>query len=220
MLVVDRVELDALEQVAQVGRLHLKDAVLGEQRGDRQHGCVDVGDVGDHVATHHEARGPLRLTHANGQPRLEELVQRAHPVRLRDARNVRRGLHAERPHPERLEPLEQRSVVAPELHREIARPEPEAPRGVRGQPVEVARDRRGVAGHVDVVAEDLLGRHRVRELHQRAVLAEADLQREPRLRARQVPLAQEAVRERGRAEVEERPQVRDPAGPADHHALA
>ena len=74
MLVVDRVELGVLDQVAHVRHFDDRDAVVGEQRRDPAHESVGVGDVGQHVVAVQDLRADAGFAQLFGQILGEERV--------------------------------------------------------------------------------------------------------------------------------------------------
>ena len=82
VLVVDRVELEAFDQLAHVRHLDLGDPVVGEDGRDALHEPVQVGHVGEHVVRDDHV-GSLPLgPQAARELHAEELPKRRHADRL------------------------------------------------------------------------------------------------------------------------------------------
>ena len=118
---VDRVELDALDEPDDVRELERRHALRVEQDRDPGHEVVEVRDLGQDVVADDEVGVPALAHQALGEVAAEELRQRRHAARLRGRGHVVRGLHAEDGHAAGHEVLEQVAVVARQLDDE-ARP--------------------------------------------------------------------------------------------------
>ena len=101
----------------------------------------------------------------------EELHQRRHADLLRSARDRIRRIDAEHGNAHLEEVLEEIAVVAGELHHETVRAEREPLARHLGVALRVCEPLVGVGGKVDIVAEQLLRRHIVVDLHQPAHIA-------------------------------------------------
>ena len=80
VLVVDRVELCVLDEVAQVGDLDDRDAIVFEDRLDPAHEAVGVGDVGQHVVAVDDAGAYAVSPESPGELLGEELVVGRDPL--------------------------------------------------------------------------------------------------------------------------------------------
>ena len=140
----------------------------------------------EHVVAEDELRGePL------SQELLRRLAAEEGDLR-RDAAldglggDVRGRLHTEDGHAALDEPLQQVAVVARELHDLAFRAEPEPLDDHLDVGLRVAEPALRGRGEVGVVAEDLLGARRLRQLDEQALGADVDRQRVERLGLRQV----------------------------------
>ena len=92
VLVVDRVELEAFDQLAHVRHFDLRDPVVGEDGRDALDEPIQIRDVGEHVVRDHHI-GPFPF---GRQPACEvdteELPQGRHPDRFGDIRRTDGGI--------------------------------------------------------------------------------------------------------------------------------
>ncbi len=143
--------------------------------------AVEVGDVRQHVVgVDHVGALALRARSARGERLAEELDDRV-GCRFASATcgDVARRLDAEHRHAGLLVVLQQVAVVAGDLDHQ-ARPAPR-PRSSTTRSTMLracAQHRVGERREVDVVAEQLLGRHGLGDLHQRAGPAEHEVERD------------------------------------------
>ena len=200
---VDRVELVELDQPQQVRELHRDHAALGEQDLHAADEVVEVGDVGEDVV----AQQQVGLEVAGDLPRgvdAEELHERAaRPRSSAAARDVGGRLDAEHRDAALHEVLQEVAVVGGELHDLAGAVEPEAldherPRSARSAPASSTSRR-----EVGVVAEDLVRRLELLELHEHALAADPRVQRVERLHRVAAVGRQVGVRHRRHAEVGE-----------------
>ena len=209
VLVVDGVELDVLDQIADVWVLHGQEAAVGEEVGQSGNEVVEVRDVGHHVVgDEHVGRTVFGADRHRGTE-AEEVADRRYADRFGRPCRTGRGLDADGGDPRCHEVAEQVPIVAGDLDGQRLRPE------VTG--LDEGGDVRGGVGHEGVgerrvvrvlLVEDRLGGQRVRELHERAIRAEDDRQREPGLGVCELLRIDEGVGNRRRPEVEHRPQAR------------
>ena len=204
VLVVDGVELVVPHQLEEVRELHGDDAVGGEQRGHAADEVVEVGHVREHVVAQQQVGSRALVAEPRRQLGAEELDQRRDPAFLRRRRDVGRRLDAEDGQLALDEVLEEVAVVAGDLDDLVRRSEVEPRRrllDVRAGVLQPApRERR----EVRVVAEDLLGRLELGELHQVALRAYVCVQRVEALSLIEPVGAHVGVGERRQAEVAER----------------
>ena len=201
MLVIDRVELVFLHQPQQVRELHRDHAAGLEQQAHAAHEVVQVGHVREHVVAGNQVRLAARGRELAGGLGAEELHQRGHALFLRDRGDVRRRLDAEHRHALRDEVLQQVAVVARDLDHEARGAESEARHHRLGIGLGVREPRVRVGGEVGVVAEDLLRRLELLQLHQEALLAHPGVQRIEALHAVEVSRLEVRVRGRRHAEI-------------------
>ena len=123
VLVVDRVELELVDQVAHVRGLDDRDAVVGEDRGDPFDDAVHVGNVGEHVVRVQHRGAPALRPQLPGDGGSEELTQRRDTVLLRHRRDVAGRVDAEHRDAGLDVVAQEVAVVARDLHREVVRPE-------------------------------------------------------------------------------------------------
>ena len=172
VLVVDRVELVVLHQLQQVRELHRDDAVGREQRSPcRATKSLRSGTCASTLLP--SSRSARRALVA--EPRRQSRCRRTRPsvgmpALLRRRRDVRRRLDAEHGHRALDEVLEEVAVVAGDLD-DLAVDGPRPNRSVTS--VDVARVRARASSRerreVRVVAEDVLRRLELGELHEEAL---------------------------------------------------
>ena len=153
----------------------------------------------------------VRAAPVGGEPRrqrkAEELGERRDAALLdRDLGDVLRGLDAEHGDARLLVVLQEVAVVARDLHGEGIGAEPRARLEAADEVTRVREHRVGERREVEVVAEELLRRHRLRDLDERAVWAEDKVERVALLVCLR-GIAHERVRERRRAEGQHRFEV-------------
>ena len=201
---VDRVELAVVDQVLDVRVLDRRDAVVGEQDAQPLDERVQRRRVRHHVVGDDHVGLLALVAQAARHVGVEELLQRRHAGRDR-GRGLRRArVDAQGGHAVLDEVLEHVAVVGRDLDHEAVRVEPAR----RDQPERVllaVREQTGrERGEVQVVVhEELLRRHLLADLHERAVRAEGDVERVARLGPVQVLGGDERVRQRQLAQVEE-----------------
>ena len=176
VLVVDRVELEAFDQLAHVRHLDLGDPVVGEDGRDALDEPVEIGDVGEHVVRdHHVGSLPLRRQTVRDVD-AEELPHGRHPDRLGGIRRTDGGVDPQDGDAFLHEVPQEVAVVARELDHETVGPKVPRRDQLASVLPGVGEQGLGERGVVRVVAEDRLGRHRVLELHQGAARAERDVE--------------------------------------------
>ena len=212
VLVVERVPLELLEQVAGVHHLEAQQPVRREHLGGRLDDRVGVVVVGEHVGAGDDVGGVealAQLRHDLARERARDQVAALGAAHLRD---VRRQVHADRAYAALGERRHQRAVVGAELDHGLRREALHQPLGVG---VEVAHQPRDRPGLERVVLEQHVGVHGLRDLDQGAVLADAHDQRVAPLRGDRFRTGQKAAGERLLAEVEEGANGALGAGTAD-----
>ena len=200
---VDRVELEALDQAHDVRHLDRRHTVRREDCLDSRDEVVQLGDLREDVVRHDQIRSAPVRDELPGQPRVEEGDDRLYsplPCRLG---HVRRRVDPERRYPALYEMLEEISVVGRQLDYEAARVEPEPLYDGLRIACRVRDPRVGVRGVVDVVAEDLLGRDVRLQLDEQALFADPDVQRIERLHVVELLRGEQALTERRLAEIDE-----------------
>ena len=197
VLVIDRVELDVVDQFLEIRSFNDHDAVRFEQRLKSRDDSVQIGDVGEDVVGVNDICQFALRRELLRQVATEELADRANPfLGLSDARDVAGRFDAEHRDARLLVPLKQIAIVAGDFDDETARAEVF---GVR-QPI---RDLFGVLDHrvgerrkVRVVAEHHLGRHGFRDLHERAARTPCQFQRPCWFRLIELSFGQQRVGQR------------------------
>src|SRR5438477_8668417 len=169
VLVVDRVELIALDQPLQMRELDRDDAIVGEQNGHARDEGIEVGYLREHVL----AREQIGL-HALGakffcELLVEELGEGVDALRLRYLSNVARRFDAEDRDTHLDEPLQHVAIVGCDLDDETVGSEIEALFHVMRVPTHMIHPRVGIRREVGVLFEDVLGGDLVADLHQAAV---------------------------------------------------
>src|SRR6266536_2734141 len=123
VLVVDGVELVALEQPGQVRELDGGDAAGREQDPHPGHEVVEVGDLGQDVVGDQQVGAPASGHQAPGQVDPEELGEGGHALGGRGRGDVARRFDAQHGDAAPLQVLEQVAVVAGQLDRQAVWPE-------------------------------------------------------------------------------------------------
>ena len=193
---VDRVELELVHEVAQVRRLDDGDAVVREDRRDPCDDTVHVGNVREHVVrVEHGCPAPF-----GAEPRrdlgTEEVAHRRHAVLLGDARDVAGGVDAEDRHAGVDVVTQEIAVVARDLHREVVGTQLPFRDEAGRDRTRVLDDRVRERREVGVLLEHVLRRNRERDLDERALAAEDQLQGIARLRPRERLVGEQRIRER------------------------
>ena len=182
VLVVDRVELAVVDQVADVGVLDRGDAVVREQDRDALHEAVESRHVRHHVVGDDHVGARAGVDEPPRQVGAEELAQGRHAGGLRRVRLLGRRVDAEHRHALLDEVAQQVAVVAGELDDEAVAPEApflDQPQRVLAR---VAQQPVGERREVEVVVdEELVRLHLLEDLHERAGRAERDVERKARL---------------------------------------
>ena len=120
---VDRVELELVDQVAHVRGLDHRDAVVGEDRGDPLDDAVHVGNVGEDVVRVQHRGAPALRPKPRGDDGSEEFTHGRDTVLLRDRRDVAGRVDAEHRDAGLHVVAQEVTVVARDLHREVVRSE-------------------------------------------------------------------------------------------------
>ena len=181
VLVVDGVELIALDQPLQVRELHRDDTLRGQQGAQALHEVVDVRHVGQHVVAGDQVG--LAVFGGNGAAGgfAEELHRGGHAALDGHLGHVGRRLHTQHRDARSDEVLQQVAVVAGDFHHLVLCTQVEALDGPVGVAPAVLHPARRVGAEVGVLAEDVLGGDELLQLHQEAVFADLGVQREERL---------------------------------------
>ena len=113
VLVVDRVELDALDQLPHVGNLDDNDAIVFEHNAHARDDAVEVRDVREHVVGVYHVGAPALLPELRRQPLPEEGADCGHAaVQLCHGSDVRSRVDAKHRNAMGGVELEQVAVVA------------------------------------------------------------------------------------------------------------
>ena len=164
MLVIDRVELAAIDHLLDVRDLEHGDAVILEEQPNPAHEAVDVGHVRQHVvAEDHVCAGPLG-DQAARQPLSEELRDRGDPALPGYLRDIDSGLDSEHRDPRLAKELEQITIVAGDFDDALRGVQPPLGDEAGGQLPGVFDYGLGVGGEVEIVAKKLIGRHGLEDL--------------------------------------------------------
>ena len=201
---VDGVELVLRDQAEQVRHLD-RDGPLGlEQDAEALGEVAEARHVREHVVggdqIGRDAPGPQRPRRV----RAEEGDLGGHALLDGDLGDVLGRLDAEDRYAVGLEVLQEIAVVAGNLHHLGRRGQPEPRHHAVGVLPAVLQPGVGERREVGVVAEDVLGAFELVELHQQAAIADVDVQRVERFLLVQVFGANERVRQRREAEIDER----------------
>ena len=204
VLVVDGVELVLRDQAEQVRHLD-RDGPLGlEQDAEALGEVAEARHVREHVVggdqIGRDAPGPQRPRRV----RPEEGDLGGHALLDGDLGDVLGRLDAEDRYAVGLEVLQEIAVVAGNLHHLGRRGQPEPRHHAVGVLPAVLQPGVGERREVGVVAEDVLGALELVELHEQAAITDVDVQRVERFLLVQVFGANERVRQRREAEIDER----------------
>ena len=202
MLVIDRVEFAPIDEVADVRHLDHDQSARLQDATDAAHDAAELGDVGEHVVGMQHVCEPAVGGQALGQRGAKEVAERRDTARLGDAGDIRGRLDAEDRHAEIAVVLEQVAVVARDLDDQRARSELAFGHEALDQLLRRADHRVRKRREVWIVAEQALGRHRLRDLDQRARGAEHEVQRVGRLRLGELLRGEQRVGQRRAAERE------------------
>src|SRR6266851_544939 len=195
VLVVDRVELERLDHRLDVGDLDDRHAVRLQHLGDARDKTVEVAYVGEHVVGVHDIRESAFAMQLVRDLGAKEFCQSVDSALARPLRDVGGRLDPEHRHAGLLVELQQVAVIAGQLDDEAVAPEPAGLDDAPGALLGVTQHRLGERREIEVVAEQLLRRDRLRDLHQRALGTEREVEREASLRLLQLLFGQEGVGE-------------------------
>ncbi len=217
MLVVDRVELELVDEVLQVRELDGEHPVRLQHPSQALDEVVQPGNVAEDVVGDDEV-GVGVLTQLSGRGGAEEPGQRGDPTLDCDRGDIGGGLDAEDRDAAAIEVLEQVAVVARNLKDPASLAEPEPLRDLVREPLRVLEPGARVRREVRIVAEDRLGGLELLELHEEARFADQRPQWKEGLHPPTVPRPRVRVRERGHPEVGEHLPKRGFAEPAGRRA--
>ncbi len=181
VLVVDRVELSAVDERHEVRKLDRDDALGREQRLHARDKRVEVRRVRENVVAEQQVCLEPIVHHPPRLVGAEEGDARRDATRAGDRRDVGRGLDAEARDPLRDDVLQEVAVVGGDLDDVALRPEPEALRHVVHVAPRVLDPRVRVGREVGVVREDVVRQHVVVDLDERAGVADEGVERIERL---------------------------------------
>ena len=166
VLVVDRVELDAVEQVLHVRHLDHPVPARAEELGDPGDEAVQVRHVREHVVGVHQV-GPDPFGHElAGELTPEERAAGRDPPLLGYGGDVPCGIHAEHAHAGFAVVLEQVPIVARQLDDQVVRSEPVPGDHFPGEDPRVFDEAGDHRREVRIVVEQELGGDRLRQLEQ------------------------------------------------------
>lgn len=200
VFVVDRVELQPVDEFAKVGNLDRYDAAIARKGAQALDETVKVGDVGKHIVRDHEVGRTALGDEHPGEFGVEKLVHRLDPALACRPRDVPRRLNAEHGDTGVGEELQQVAVVTRRLDDEGALGEPETIPHLPRECPRMRDERLGERGEVWILAEERLRRYRLCDLDERAARAAHDVERKAVLG--RIGLVHERVRERHLAERE------------------
>ena len=209
MLVVDRVELDVLDQIDHRRVLDGQHTVVGQQVGEPTDEVVEVGHMRHHVVGDDHVSRAVVAADRRSSPTPEEVDDRRHPDLVRHPRRPRRRVDAQ--HADACSGCvpEQVAVVARHLNEQRARSERTGRDELLDVELGVATERLGERGEVRVgVVEQRFGRQCIAELHQSAPCADDDAERMNRLHAIGLARIDQCVGDRRGAERDDLVEVR------------
>ena len=122
MFVIDRVKFSSLDQAKQMWKLKGHHSTRLEQFSNACNEVIDIRHVGKHVVGHDEVGALACSDKLERRFPSEEFRERWHARRVCDVRHVARRLDAQHRHRNVLEVLEQRTIVARNLHHQTLRP--------------------------------------------------------------------------------------------------
>ena len=168
VLVIDGIELGALDERTQVGDLDDRQPGLPDQQPQAVEESVEIRDMRQDVVGVHDVDAPRAGHEAPGHVRAEKFAEGRHPARARHLGDVGGGLDPEDRDLALLVPLQEVAIVAGDLHHAAAPIE----RLRRDEPLHQlarVRDHGGRARReIGIVREEPLGRHGGHQLNQRA----------------------------------------------------
>ena len=181
MLVIDRVELEALDEVAHIWHLDNRAPARLEQRRDAANYAGKVRYVREHVVGVQHAGDVATRAQLDGEGSREELGHRRNSSLFRDGGDVPRRIDAKHSHAAVAVVLQKVAVVARDLDGQIA--------GTEAVPLDGTDDERFGAlygrirggGDVRIVSKQIVWRDGGSDLNERAVGAKDDIQRIPTL---------------------------------------
>ena len=115
MLVIERVPLQLLEQIARVHHLEAQMPVSAEQRAGSFEDLLGIVVVGEGVAAGHDVHAPEPFDQLRGRRSVEVSRHDVEPLVARHLSDVVRHVHADRLDAQLPQRLEQDAIVAPEL---------------------------------------------------------------------------------------------------------
>ena len=119
VLVIDRIELGEVDQVANIGKLDDDDAVLGQQRGHTGHEIVLFVEMVYDVVGDDEIGGPALRTELSGEARPEEVDDGLDPLLSRGRGGVLRRIDAEDVNASLFEILQHVAIVRGDLNHQV-----------------------------------------------------------------------------------------------------
>ena len=203
MLVVELVELVALERALEMREFERRHPSRLQQPGDAADEVVDVRNLRQHVVAGDEVGGLTGGEHLVGQCPPEE----RHPRRYAQldclGSDVGRRLDAQHRHAHGQEMLQQIAVVAGELDHEAVTVQPEAFAHGHAVAPRMLDPAGGIGREVGILpAKDLLGTDIFAQLHEPALIADQHAQWVESLGLVQLARGQEALAWRRHAEVD------------------
>ena len=220
VLVVDGVEFERGDEIADIGRLDDGNAVGLEHLFEATDEPIGIGNVGeDVVGVDHVGELAFRRE-PPGKLLVEELDKRRDALGGdRELGDVGRRLDAENGDASLLVELQQISVVARHLDDQARRAQPSTADERPDQLARMLDHGVGERGGIGVVAEQPFGRHSLADLDQRAVRTEIKLERKAVLRLMQLLRGEQRIGKRHAAEVEHRHEAGVAAGPTRRSVL-
>src|ERR671918_2271025 len=161
VFMVDRVELEVIDEIAKVRHLDLSDAVIREDRRDTLHEPVQVRNVCEHVVRDEDVRALSVSPQGSSKLRAEETAERRNAGVFRSFGRTTRRIDPEHGDPLPDEVAEQISVVARHLQDETVRAELTLSDQLACVLRRMRQKRVGERGGVRIVFEDLVRRNRV-----------------------------------------------------------
>ena len=203
VLVVDGVELHALDQAQQVRELHRDRAARGEQVFHAADEVVDVGHVGQHVVAQQQVGLAVFAGDVGGGGPAHEAHRRRDTLADGHLGDVGGRLDPQHRDAGGDEVLEQVAVVAGDFHHAAVRAQLEAIRGHHGVTARMFDPARRVGREVGVLAEDRVRRHELLQLHQVAVVADVGVQRVEGLHVAELVRRDVRLAQRAHAQIDE-----------------
>jgi hypothetical protein len=195
VLVVNRVELAVLDEVAHVRAFDDRDSTAVEHRRKTGNDTIQVGHVREDIVRVNDVGAKPLRRELVGELIAEEANDGSNPLLLRDLCDVLCRFDPEDRNAASLVVLQEVTVVAGDLGREAVWAKRERLDEARGERFGMLQHRLRKRREVEVLTKHRLWRNFLRDLDERARLAKHEIERKPRLQSRELLLRQKRIRE-------------------------